>query len=66
MFYPLDILKPKTKTKNQNIFCWCKGDKNFFFKRGKKFSCPLFKVYNKVEMLLTKKIDFLVLVFDFS
>ena len=24
MSYSLDILKPKTKTKNQNIFCWCK------------------------------------------
>ena len=24
LFYSVDKLKPKTKTKNQNIFCWCK------------------------------------------
>ena len=27
----LDKLKPKTKTKNQNIFCWCKWKFDDFF-----------------------------------
>ena len=31
LFYSLDKLKPKTKTKNQNIFCWCKWKFHDFF-----------------------------------
>ena len=52
MFYSLDKMKPKTKTKKQNIFCWCKWKfNNFFihfelggqeniFLEGEKNSCP--------------------------
>ena len=53
----MDILKPKTKTRNQKpkYFCWCKWKfddffihfwlgrtRKHFFRRGKKFSCPPF------------------------
>ena len=68
MIYPFDQLKPKTKTKNQKIFfagvnensttflyTLNRGDKKT---EGKKVF--FFKVYTKVEMLLTKKIWFLV------
>ena len=31
LFYSLNKIKPKTKTKIQNIFCWCKWKLNNFF-----------------------------------
>ena len=69
--YSLDKMKPKIKTKNQNIFVDVnkhlttflytlnKGDKKNFFRRGKNsFLVLLFKVYNRVEMSTTKKFGF--------
>ena len=65
MLYLLDKLKPKTKTKKQNIFCWCKwkldnffihfeqgGQENISLEGGKIFLSSLFKVCKKVKMLL--------------
>ena len=67
MIYPLDQQKPKTKTKNQTIFAGVNensmtflytlnrgGDKKTEWLKNVFF----FKVYIKVEMLLTKKIGF--------
>jgi hypothetical protein len=36
MIYPLDQLKPKTKTKNQNIFCLCKWNFDDYLNIGDK------------------------------
>ena len=64
MIYPLDQLKPKTKTKNwfagvnenSTTFLYTLNRGGTRKQKGKKVF--FFKVYNKVEMLLTKKFGF--------
>ena len=78
MFYSLDKLKPKTKTKNQIFFVvdisallyiFKKEDKKTFFPFLKNVSLsPLFKVYKKVvefSFILTKNILFFRFWFQF-
>ena len=71
MFYSLDKLKPRTKTKikiffvgvNENstpfLYTLNRGEKKTFFLEGERsFLVLLFKVYNKVEISTTTKLIF--------
>ena len=71
MFYSLDKLKPKTKTKikiffvgvNENstpfLYTLNRGEKKTLFLEGERsFLVLLFKVYNKVEISTTTKLIF--------
>ena len=57
IFYSLDKLKPKTKTKNQNIVCWCIWNSDYFFIQFEKGGREnkFFRKGKKVEMSTTTK-----------
>ena len=62
MFYSLDKLKPKNKTKNEIsttfLYTLNRGDKKTFLEEEKKNLVLLFNVYNKLKMSTTKKFGF--------